>query len=94
MVGHFPCEWCTDRGRLIEASDAGWSVTLQGIAREFFAFWQRDLQPRGFDLQSRLMGFPEGMPDDVGIFLSWENDAGGTNGTAASLSLSSVNEAP
>ena len=88
MVGHFPCEWCTDRGRLIDASDAGWPATLQGIAREFFVFWQHDLQPRGFDLQARLRGFPEGMPDDVGIFLSWGNDADGTDGMAVSPSHS------
>ncbi|HLZ66689.1 MAG TPA: hypothetical protein VKQ29_10685 [Aliidongia sp.] len=71
MVGQFPSDWCTDGGRAINAPEDSWPDTLQGIAREFFEFWQRDLRPRGFHLHVKIINFPGGMPGDVGAFLSW-----------------------
>jgi hypothetical protein len=72
MVIQFPSEWCTDQGRMINATEDGWAATLPGISGEFFTFWQRDLKPRGFHLRAAIISFPNGMPGDVGVFLSWE----------------------
>jgi hypothetical protein len=72
MVGKFPSVWCTDAGRKINAPEPSWPDTLQGIAREFYEFWERDLKPRGFQLHVQILDFPGGMPGDVGAFLSWK----------------------
>jgi hypothetical protein len=72
MVGRFPSAWCTDSGRKINAPEASWPDTLQGIAKEFYEFWERDLKPRGFHLHVQILDFPGGMPGDVGAFLSWK----------------------
>jgi len=71
MIGQFPSEWCTDGGRAINAPEDTWPETLQGFAREFYEFWERDLKPRGFRLSVKIIDFPGGMPGDVGAFLSW-----------------------
>ena len=73
MLGHFPCEWCSDGGRLINIAGEGWPDTLPGIAREFFEFWQRELNPKGFKLSAQIVSFkPGGIPGDVGAYLSWK----------------------
>jgi len=72
MVGRFPSTWCTDAGRKINAPEPSWPDTLQGFAREFYEFWERDLKPRGFHLHVEILDFPGGMPGDVGAFLSWK----------------------
>src|SRR5262249_18490840 len=51
LVGRFPSAWCSDAGRKINAPEAGWPETLPGIAHEFYQFWVKDLQPRGFQLR-------------------------------------------
>ena len=48
-----------------------WPDTLQGFAKEFFEFCQRDRKPRKFRLRVRIVSFPGGKPGDVGAFLSW-----------------------
>jgi hypothetical protein len=72
MIGKFPCALCTDGGRKINAPEESWPDTLQGIAREFFEFWERNLKPRGFRLRVQILDFPGGKPGDVGAFLSWK----------------------
>ena len=72
MVGRFPSAWCTDGGRKINAPEPSWPDTLQGIAKEFYEFWEHDLKPRGFHLHVQILDFPGGMPGDVGAFLSWK----------------------
>jgi hypothetical protein len=72
MIGQFPSAWCLDEGRRINNQpDDSWPDTLQGIAREFFDFWQRELKPRGFGLRVEIISYPDGKPGDVGAFLSW-----------------------
>jgi hypothetical protein len=71
MLGHFPASWCSDGGRKINAPEESWPDTLQGFAREFFEFWERELKPRGFRLRVEIISFPGGMPGDVGAYLAW-----------------------
>lgn len=73
MIGQFPGAWCTD---------GGWPVTLQGIAKEFFEFWKRDLKPRGFGLRVEIVSYPEGKPGDIGPFLSWTAQTDPPDGAA------------
>jgi hypothetical protein len=71
MIGQFPADLCTDGGRRINAEEDGWPDTLQGIAREFYEFWEQELKPRGFHLRAEIVSFPDGLTGDVGAFLSW-----------------------
>jgi hypothetical protein len=71
MIAQFPCAWCSDGGRKINVLEGTWPDTLQGLGKEFFDFWQRELKPKGFRFRVSVVNFPGGMPGDVGAFLSW-----------------------
>ena len=67
----FPSEYCTDRGRAINQQEPGWENTLTGLPKEIFEFWQKHLQSRGYKIRYQIVNFPNGMPGDIGITLSW-----------------------
>jgi CBS domain-containing protein len=71
MLLRFPGQLCSDGGRAINISEAGWPETLRGEAGELYLRWERDLKPRGFPLGARFLDFPDGMPGDAGLFLTW-----------------------
>ncbi len=71
LVGTFPNQICTDRGRAINQQEPGWENTLTGLPKELFEFWRKHLQPRGYKIKCEIVNFPNGMPGDVGITLSW-----------------------
>jgi len=70
-VGRFPNQLFTDRGRAINQQEAGWENTLTGLPKELFVFWQTHLKPRGYKLRYQIVDFPNGMPGEIGITLSW-----------------------
>jgi hypothetical protein len=71
QVMRFPNQLCTDRGRAINQQEPGWEQTLTGVPKELHQFWQRHLRDRGYRLRYQIIDFPNGMPGDVGITLSW-----------------------
>ncbi len=71
QVFRFPHTLCTDNGRAINQGEAGWEKTLTGIPNEIFEFWKRQLQSRGYHIRYEIIDYPNGMPGDVGVFLSW-----------------------
>src|SRR5258708_21982660 len=71
VVGRFPNNLCTDRGRAINQMEAGWETTLTGLPKEIFEFWKQHLQPRGYKIRFQIVDYPGGIPGDVGITLSW-----------------------
>ncbi len=71
-VGRFPNTLCTDRGRAINQQEPGWEETLTGLPKELFDFWKSYLQPRGYQLKCEVVDFPNGIPGDIGITLSWK----------------------
>jgi hypothetical protein len=71
QVFRFPHTLCTDNGRAINQGEAGWETTLTGIPKEIFEFWRRQLQSRGYHIRYEIIDYPNGMPGDVGVFLSW-----------------------
>jgi hypothetical protein len=71
MLLRFPSQLCSDGGRAINITEAGWPMTLRGEAAELYLRWERDLKPQGFRLAARVLDFPGGMPGDVGLFLTW-----------------------
>jgi hypothetical protein len=70
-VGRFPNLLFTDRGRAINQQEAGWENTLIGLPKELYEFWQLNLKPRGYRLKFQIVSFPDGMPGDIGMTLSW-----------------------
>jgi hypothetical protein len=72
QIYRFPNELCTDRGRAINQMEAGWEQTLTGVPKEIYLLWHRHFRPRGYRLKVQIVDFPNGMPGDVGMFLTWE----------------------
>ena len=66
-----PREACSDNGRAINVAESDWPSTLRGEAAELWLRWRRELSPRGFHLSARTLEYPDGIPGDIGLFLSW-----------------------
>jgi hypothetical protein len=75
-VARFPSELCTDHGRAINQQEAGWEETLSGQPKELFQFWETHLKPLGYRARFQIVTFPNGMPGDVGVTLSWRKRVG------------------
>ena len=71
MLVSFPSAFCRDDGRSINHQLEGWEEQLPGYARRIFEFWRDDLRLGGFGLQGRIVSFENGMPGDVGLFVTW-----------------------
>jgi hypothetical protein len=71
QVYRFPNTLCTDRGRAINQQEPGWEVTLTGIPKEIYQFWDRRLRPLGYRLRVQIVDFSGGVPGDVGMTLKW-----------------------
>lgn len=72
MIYSFPSSFCEDGGRAINNSLPGWQKTLQGKAKEIFDLFEQLAKPQGYGLKALIINFPEGIPGDVGLFLTWE----------------------
>ncbi|WP_294537810.1 hypothetical protein [uncultured Rhodoblastus sp.] len=72
LMGRFPCEMCTDHGRAINMAEPDWPETLQGRPRQGYLIWKEKLQPLGYHLKAQIVDWPNGVPGDVGLYLSWE----------------------
>ena len=72
QIYRFPNELCSDRGRRINNSEAGWEATLEGRPKLAYEFWQGHLRPLGFGLKAEVLEYPGGMPGDIGFFLTWK----------------------
>jgi hypothetical protein len=70
-VFRFPNQLCTDKGRAINQQELGWEKTLTGEPKEMYEFWQKHLRPRGYKLKVQIMDFPDGLPGDIGMTLTW-----------------------
>src|SRR3984893_19000925 len=71
FVGRFPNRLCTDHGRAINQAEAGWEKPLTGLPKELYEFWEKHLRARGYKLRVQIVDFPDGMPGDIGLTLSW-----------------------
>ena len=71
LIGRFPSELCTDHGRSINMAEPNWPDTLTGLPRQAYLTWKDKLQPLGYKLSALIVDWPEGVPGDVGLYLSW-----------------------
>ncbi|MFO1140529.1 MAG: hypothetical protein U1E41_15780 [Paracoccus sp. (in: a-proteobacteria)] len=72
MVARFPNELCTDHGRAINQAEPEWPDTLTGRPRLVYEFWKEHLQPLGYHLKAQIVDWPNGMPGDIGIYITWQ----------------------
>jgi hypothetical protein len=70
-VFRFPNQLCTDKGRAINNQESGWEKTLTGAPKEIYQLWEKYFRPRGYKLKVQIVDFPDGMPGDIGMTLSW-----------------------
>ena len=70
----FPNELCTDKGRAINQQEPGWENTLTGVPKELYELWERYFRPRGYKLRVQILDFPDNLPGDIGMILSWAGD--------------------
>jgi CBS domain-containing protein len=67
----FPSPLCGDGGRAVNVAEPDWPATLRGEAAEIYLHWERHLKPHDFKLSARVLDFPDGMPGDIGLLLTW-----------------------
>jgi hypothetical protein len=70
-VFRFPNQLCTDKGRAINQQESGWEMTLTGSPKEIYHLWERNFRPRGYKLKVQIVDFPDGVPGDIAMTLSW-----------------------
>lgn len=70
-VMRFSSKLCTDKGRAINNQESDWPKTLQGKAKGFYEFYVERGRAQGFKLRAEIVNFPEGVPGDVGLIVSW-----------------------
>ena len=70
-VIRFPNQLCTDKVRAIIQQEPGWEKTLTGAPKEIYQLWEKYFRPRGYKLKVQIVDYPDGMPGDVGMTLSW-----------------------
>ena len=71
MVMRFPNTLCSDSGRAINNALEGWPESLTGRPRQAYELWRDKLKPAGYGLKAMIVDWPNGMPGDVGMFLTW-----------------------
>jgi hypothetical protein len=71
VVGRFPNQLFTDRGRAINQAEPGWETTLTGLPKEIYDFWAEHLRPRGYRIKFQVVDFTGGIPGDIGATLIW-----------------------
>jgi hypothetical protein len=72
LVFQFPSDWMPDQGRSLTTHAENWHEHLDGFARRAYAYFEKELKPRGFQLRAEILNWPGGMPGDVGFFLRWK----------------------
>jgi hypothetical protein len=77
QVYRFPNVLCTDRGRAIIQAEPGWEKTLTGAPKELYQLWYDHLRSRGYKIRFEIVDWPNGLPGDVGVTLSWAGADGG-----------------
>ena len=52
--------------------DPDWHRVLEGFPQRAYAYFEKELAPRGFQLKAEILDWPGGVPGDVGFFLTWK----------------------
>jgi hypothetical protein len=71
LVMRFPNALCTDKGRALNNMEKEWPTTLIGRPLQAYEFWRDHLRPQGYGLKAMIVDWPQGLPGDIGLFLTW-----------------------
>lgn len=71
LLHRFPSDLCLDQGRALNNQEEDWPDTLAGIPAQLHAFWQENLEAQGYGITAYVLEYPDGMPGDAGLFLTW-----------------------
>ena len=52
--------------------EPGWESTLTGVPKQIYQLWNTYLRPRGYKLRVEIVDWPDGMPGDIAMTLSWQ----------------------
>lgn len=72
LMLRFPNALCTDHGRAINNEEPDWPDTLTGRPRQFYEIWRDYLHKADYQLKAMVIDWPDGMPGDIGMYLSWK----------------------
>jgi hypothetical protein len=72
LIGRFPVDLCVDHGRALNQSEPEWPDTLTGVPRQVYEVWKETLQPLGYGLKAEIIEWPEGLPGEAGMYLTWK----------------------
>lgn len=72
LLFQFPSDRLPDQGRGITSHDPEWHRKLDGFPQRAYAYFAKELAPRGFQLKVEIVDWPGGMPGDVGFYLTWK----------------------
>lgn len=67
----FPKDLTSDNARAINQAEEGWERTLTGLPKLAYEYWYANLRDRGYKLRAEVITYPDGMPGDCALFLSW-----------------------
>lgn len=70
----FPIELTTDKGRAFNNSEPDWPDTLTGLPGDLVRVWRERLKDKGYHLKAMITAFPDGMPGEAALILSWAGD--------------------
>lgn len=71
LVMRFPNALCTDKGRALNNMEKEWPTTLIGRPLQAYEFWRDHLRSQGYGLKAMIVDWPQGLPGDIGLFLTW-----------------------
>lgn len=71
VVLTFPAELLEDHARRINQEEPDWPQTLAGRARAFYRFFESRLEPLGYRLEAKVIGYEDGVPSTVAFVLDW-----------------------
>ncbi len=77
MLARFPSSLCEDGGRRINNNLDGWQETLPGAFADVYRWWESKLKPGGFGFAARVISYPDGMPGESGVFITWPQSLDG-----------------
>ena len=73
LIMSFPSSWLADHGRAINNEDKDWPEKLDGFARRAYSILRKGIAAARVRISARQSSTGrDGMPGDVGLFLSWQ----------------------
>ena len=70
-VLRFPAEYLDDHGRAINNAEPEWQKSLGGYAKSLYDAFEDLMEPLGYRMHARVLGYPRGMIGDIALIIMW-----------------------